>query len=77
MVQDETEPLQEEIRGIEVYLVYVEATRCDACGECVRYCPTDVYRLHLTASADRPQNCLGCGTCMAVCHTDAIVITEI
>ena len=65
------------LQGIEIYLVYVDADRCDGCEECVIYCPVNVFDFHDKASPVRPRNCLGCGTCMAVCKSDAIVITEI
>ena len=63
--------------GIEVYLVYVDAERCDGCAECAKYCPVDVYEVFHKASVVQPQNCLGCGTCAAVCRPRAIVVTEI
>jgi Pyruvate/2-oxoacid:ferredoxin oxidoreductase delta subunit len=69
--------LSKQLRGIEVYLVYIDPDGCDGCEECVHYCPVDVFDIFEKATAVRPQNCLGCGTCAAVCRTDAIVITEI
>ena len=64
-------------RNLELYLVYVDADRCDGCEDCVVYCPTDVFDMFQKAIPARPRNCLGCGTCAAICKPDAIVITEI
>ena len=64
-------------RDYEVYLVYVEAERCDSCGECVKMCPVDVFEMPHKAIAVRPVNSIGCRTCVALCKSTAIVITEI
>ena len=65
------------LHDIEIYLVYVDADRCDGCEECAIYCPVDVFDMFHKASAARPRNCLGCRTCETICRTDAIIITEI
>jgi NAD-dependent dihydropyrimidine dehydrogenase PreA subunit len=64
-------------RDYEVYLVYVEAERCDSCGECVKMCTVDVFEMPHKAIPVRPGNCMGCRTCVALCTSQAIVITEI
>jgi len=69
--------LSKQLRGVEVYLVYVDSDLCDGCEECSRFCPVNVFDVFHKASPIRPQNCLGCGTCVAVCKPDAVVITEI
>jgi len=61
----------------ELYLVYVDADKCDGCEECVKYCPVDVFDFASKAYPVRPRNCLGCRTCEAVCKSKAVVITEI
>lgn len=63
--------------GIELYLVYVDADRCDGCEECVKFCSVDVFEMTHKAVPVRPQNCLGCRTCEAVCKSKAVIITEI
>lgn len=63
--------------NFEVYLVYVDAERCDSCEECIKMCPVDVFEMPHKAVPVRPQNCMGCRTCTAVCKSDAIIITEI
>ena len=65
------------LRDIEVYLVHVDADRCDGCEECAHYCPTGVFDMFQRATVARPDSCLGCRTCEAVCKSGAIIITEI
>ncbi len=64
-------------KTFEVYLVYVDADKCDGCEACVTFCPVDVFDMTHKAYPTRPQNCLGCKTCVAVCKSGAIIITEI
>ena len=64
-------------RDYEVYLVYVDADKCYGCGECVKFCPVDVFDMTHKALPARPNNCLGCRTCEAVCKSKAVIITEI
>lgn len=61
----------------EVYLVYVDAEKCDGCELCLIYCPVNVFDFSIKAYPNRPQNCLGCRTCEAVCKSKAVIITEI
>jgi NAD-dependent dihydropyrimidine dehydrogenase PreA subunit len=65
------------LRDYEVYLVYVDAERCDGCEDCVTYCPVEVFDMSHKAYPTRPQNCLGCRSCEAVCKSKAVIITEI
>ena len=62
----------------EVYLIGIDSALCEACGECVLICPTEVYDLvDGVAVAVKPENCLGCMGCVGVCPVSAITITEI
>ncbi len=65
------------LRDIEVYLIYVDADRCDGCEECLRYCPVDVFEVFHKAQVTRPKSCLGCRTCEAICKPKAVIVTEI
>ena len=64
-------------KTFEVYLVYIDADKCDGCEECVKMCPVNVFDMSHKAYPTRPENCLGCGTCVALCKSKAIIITEI
>jgi NAD-dependent dihydropyrimidine dehydrogenase PreA subunit len=65
------------LRGMEVFMVYVDPELCCGCRECVQFCSVDVFDFTDQAVPARPQNCLGCRTCEAVCQTKAVIITEI
>jgi heterodisulfide reductase subunit A-like polyferredoxin len=69
--------MAKQLRDFEVYLVYVDKEKCEACHECTKICPTDVFDVQEKCDPVRPENCLGCGTCVAVCKSNAIVLTEI
>lgn len=69
--------MPKQLRDFEIYLVYVDADRCDGCEECIRICPCDVFDFAVKATPVRPQNCLGCRTCEAICKSEAVIITEI
>jgi NAD-dependent dihydropyrimidine dehydrogenase PreA subunit len=61
-----------------VYLIKVEREKCNGCGQCMDFCPVDVFEIKEGKSIPlNPQNCLGCGTCVAVCTMMAIIITDI
>jgi len=64
-------------KTFELYLVHVDADRCDGCEECIKFCTVDVFEFTIKAYPVRPQNCLGCRTCEAVCKSKAVIITEI
>jgi NAD-dependent dihydropyrimidine dehydrogenase PreA subunit len=61
-----------------VYLIKVEREKCNGCGQCMEFCPVDVFEIKEGRSVpSNPQNCSGCSTCLAVCNMKAIIITEI
>lgn len=67
-----------EQREFPVYLIKVDHSICNGCGECADLCPVDVFEMRAGKSLPaRNQNCLGCGTCEAVCKAEAIIVTEI
>lgn len=62
----------------EVYLIGVDEDKCEACGQCVFICPTEVWEMKGgVAVATKPESCLGCMGCVGVCPVSAITITEI
>jgi NAD-dependent dihydropyrimidine dehydrogenase PreA subunit len=65
------------LRDFEVYLVHVDADKCDGCEECVKLCPVEVFDMSHKAYPTRPQHCMGCRTCEALCKSNAVIITEI
>ncbi len=52
---------------------YVDKTKCNSCGICLRYCPVDAINIGDIATIDR-KKCISCGSCIAVCKDGAIEI---
>lgn len=50
----------------------IKASKCTACGECVRWCPQDAISLVEGHAVIDDLRCIGCGECLAVCRFDAV-----
>jgi len=48
---------------------FLEADKCDLCGECVEACPFDAIRMR--ESGIEVADCFGCGVCEQVCQRGA------
>ncbi|MBI5100224.1 MAG: 4Fe-4S dicluster domain-containing protein [Nitrospirae bacterium] len=60
-----------------MYLVAVDAAKCEGCEECVNNCPVTVFDfVDSKAVAERAGDCEGCQTCTAVCSSGAVTLTE-
>lgn len=60
-----------------MYIVTVDADKCEGCEECVNICPQGVFEM--SDGKSNPANsseCVYCESCLGVCPTDAITITE-
>lgn len=51
----------------------VDAEKCTACGECVRWCPTDAISVDEHAVINK-EKCIGCGECTVTCRFRAIAV---
>jgi NAD-dependent dihydropyrimidine dehydrogenase PreA subunit len=60
-----------------MYMVSVNAGKCEGCEECVNVCPQGVFRM-VDSKSDPYQTgeCVFCESCLGVCPTSAITITE-
>ncbi|MDI6710877.1 MAG: 4Fe-4S binding protein [Thermoanaerobacterales bacterium] len=61
-----------------MFMVSIDESKCDGCGECVEACPASVLVLqdgkcHVT----NPTDCLGCETCVTVCPNGAPTLQEL
>jgi nitroreductase/NAD-dependent dihydropyrimidine dehydrogenase PreA subunit len=64
-------------RGGGVAEVTVDASRCNACGLCVRVCkgaPLYMEDGRVRVDQSRMFGCIACGHCMTVCPNDAITV---
>jgi len=60
-----------------MYLVAVDAAKCEGCEECVNNCPVTVFDFKDgKAVAERAGDCEGCQTCTSVCSSGAVTLTE-
>jgi len=60
-----------------MYLVAVDAAKCEACEECVNNCPVSVFVMKDgKAFAEQADLCEGCQTCTSVCSSGAVTLTE-
>jgi NAD-dependent dihydropyrimidine dehydrogenase PreA subunit len=60
-----------------MYLVTVNAEKCEGCEECVNNCPVSVFEMK-DGKADpvHADLCEGCETCVSVCSTGAVTLSE-
>ncbi len=55
----------------------IDEEKCEGCGNCVDYCPGDVFELKDDkAKVVRENDCLDCGSCAEECPTQAITFDE-
>jgi NAD-dependent dihydropyrimidine dehydrogenase PreA subunit len=60
-----------------VYLVNVDAEKCDGCEECVNICPSEVFKV-ADGKSDPHQasECAYCLSCVEACPNGSITVTE-
>jgi len=64
-----------------MYKIIIDWDKCQACGDCVDSCPSEVLVIAQkdgkdVAQAMRPEDCIGCEACVAACPEEAITVTE-
>ena len=61
-----------------MYIISIDEQKCTVCGECVKICPTEIYKQEgdriVVGNSDE---CSGCQSCVSVCESQAITIAEI
>ncbi|UCH93252.1 MAG: DUF362 domain-containing protein [Candidatus Aminicenantes bacterium] len=46
--------------------------KCTACGDCMKWCPTNAIAMKDNKADINKQICIGCGECLAICRFDAV-----
>jgi ferredoxin len=60
-----------------MYLVAIDAAKCEGCEECVTICPNGVFQMSDGKSNPlQDMECVFCESCLGVCPSSAITITE-
>ncbi len=60
-----------------MYMVSVDAGKCEGCEECVNVCPQGVFQMSDSKSDPfQTTECVFCESCIGVCPSSAITIKE-
>jgi ferredoxin len=66
-----------------MYVVKVDVSKCESCGDCIDSCPSELLALVQEDSKQYamfrgdPEECIGCYACESGCSEGAITITEL
>lgn len=60
-----------------MYVVTIDADKCEGCEECANNCPVEVLKMvDGKATVANPDSCEGCETCVSVCPSGAVTLKE-
>jgi len=60
-----------------MYVITIDETKCNQCGECVSVCPVEIYKKEGDRVVVGPtDDCSYCQSCISVCAPQAITIVE-
>jgi ferredoxin len=61
-----------------MYVIVIDEAKCTVCGEGVKICPVEIYKLEdnriIVGNTDE---CSNCQSCTSVCEPQAITISEV
>lgn len=60
-----------------MYVITLDETKCNKCGECVNVCPVEIYKREGDRIVVGPSDeCSFCQSCISVCEPVAITIVD-
>ncbi|MCD5407005.1 MAG: 4Fe-4S binding protein [Desulfotomaculum sp.] len=62
-----------------MYMISIDAEKCEGCNECIDGCPVNILEMtdgKAVVIDGSESDCMGCETCVVVCPTAAPVIEE-
>lgn len=59
-----------------MFVVSVDAEKCNGCGECAENCPIGILELVDGKAEVVGDDCMGCESCVEVCSTGAVSVEE-
>ena len=66
-----------------MYVVKVDANKCEACGDCVDACPNELIALieengkQFAMFTGNAEDCIGCYSCESTCPEGSITVTDL
>ncbi len=57
--------------SLDVKPVYLDATKCNGCVNCMKRCPTEAIRVRNGKATIMYERCIGCGECVRICPNHA------
>jgi Fe-S-cluster-containing hydrogenase component 2 len=61
-----------------MYVVTIDATQCEGCGECADACPAQIISMadaKAQVTGDSSE-CLGCESCVLICSIGGVTVQE-
>jgi NAD-dependent dihydropyrimidine dehydrogenase PreA subunit len=65
-----------------MFVVEIEKTKCEGCGDCVDICPSDCFEIvdengkKIAIFSALPDDCIGCMACEGACPEGSITVIE-
>ena len=60
-----------------MYVITIDEAKCTQCGECIKMCPCEVYKLENgKVTVGSTDDCSNCQSCQSVCAPVAITLVE-
>jgi ferredoxin len=66
-----------------MYVVTVDVAKCEACGDCVDSCPSELIAMveengkQYAMFTGDPDECIACYACESACNEGAVTVTEL